>query len=299
MILFCFLEQRVAERTEGRVKLKFYPGGIMGNDQSVLRKMRIGQIHGGALSGGAVAKLYPGAITYSLPFFLGDNRDVMLAREVLDPAVEAGLRDAGYELLGIAEGGFAHLFSQNVVHGVSDLPGRKIWVPEGDRVARAAFETAEVSPVQLPVSDVYTGLQTGLLDTVAINPFGAIALQWHTKVKYMIDRPLLFLMGFMVVSEKSMRKITADDRTVLRSEVSDAFNRLDAINRKNNEDAKLVLADNGIESVEVTEAEYQGWRAIANQVIADLVADPEFPGNLVKSVQDSLEQHRGSGSSSG
>ena len=187
--------KEIAEQTDGRVKLKFFPGGVMGNDQSVMRKMRVGQLHGGALSGGALSLVYNGVQIYSLPFLFNNYDEVKHARKILDPAVTEGLAKKGFVVLGISEGGFAHLFSDKVIRDVDDLLGQKVWVPEQDKITRYTFETAGITPIPLPVSDVYTGLQTGLLDTVGINPAGAIALQWHTKVKHMIDRPLALFNG--------------------------------------------------------------------------------------------------------
>ncbi|MCU7941035.1 MAG: TRAP transporter substrate-binding protein DctP [gamma proteobacterium symbiont of Bathyaustriella thionipta] len=48
--------KEIKQKTNGRVKFKFYPGGVMGDDQAVLRKIRIGQLHGGALGGGSLIK---------------------------------------------------------------------------------------------------------------------------------------------------------------------------------------------------------------------------------------------------
>ena len=117
--------KEVKKKTEGRVKLKFYPGGVMGNDQSVLRKIRVGQLHGGALSGGALTHLYNGVQIYSLPFMFEDQEEIAIARQVLDPVVSAELKRKGLSVLGISEGGFAHLFSDKPVRTLSDLRGQK------------------------------------------------------------------------------------------------------------------------------------------------------------------------------
>ena len=57
----------IAQRTEGRVIFKFYPGGTMGNDKNVLRKIRAGQLQGGAITGGGLAEVYPDNQIYNLP----------------------------------------------------------------------------------------------------------------------------------------------------------------------------------------------------------------------------------------
>ena len=65
------------------------------------------------------------------------------------------------------------------VRSLDDLNNKKVWVPEGDEISYAGMEALDLSPVTLPLTDVLTGLQTGLLDVVATPPVGALVLQWH------------------------------------------------------------------------------------------------------------------------
>ena len=94
--------------------------------------------------------------------------------------------------------------SQTQLNTLDDLPQQKVWVPEGDPISQAAFKAVGVSPIPLPLVDVLTGLQTGLINTVGTSPVGAIALQWHTRIKHLTDIPLLYLYASLVVHEKAL-----------------------------------------------------------------------------------------------
>ncbi len=282
----------VKEKTEGRVKLKFFPGGVMGSDQSVLRKMRVGQLHGAAMPAAALAGFYNGAQIYGLPFLFKDYAEVRHVRPLLDADVEAGLAANGIVLLGISEGGFAYLMSNRPLHSSEDLQQQKVWIPEGDVISQSIFASAGVTPVSLPVSDVYTGLQTGLIDTVGINPTGAIALQWHTKVKSVTDEPLLFLMGTMVVSQRAFKKVNAADQQVVKAAVSAAFARLDKVNRSDDDKARKALEDSGVEFVALSDADRLQWQALAEQSLEDLASKAVYPVELLQQVQDSLAAYR-------
>ena len=87
--------------TEGRVKLRFYPGGVMGNENSVLRKIRVGQLQGGALTGGGLASLYPDSQIYSLPFLFLSYAEVAYVRERVDPILLEGLSSQWLRQYGI------------------------------------------------------------------------------------------------------------------------------------------------------------------------------------------------------
>ena len=110
----------IAERTGGRVKLKFYPGGVMGNDQTVLRKMRVGQLHGGAFSSGALGNVLPDVNLYSLPLMFRSYEEVHYVRERLDPELVTNLKAKGYVVVAFSNNGFAYFMSTHPIRAVSD-----------------------------------------------------------------------------------------------------------------------------------------------------------------------------------
>lgn len=282
----------VEKRTEGRVKLKFFPGGVMGSDKSVMRKMRVGQLHGGAISGGALAEHYSGAQIYSLPFLFRNYDEVRHVRELVDPAIKAGLEKKGFVVLGISEGGFAYLMSDKPIQTSDDLTEQKVWIPEGDVISLETFKSAGISPISLPVSDVYTGLQTGLIDTVGINPTGAIALQWHTKVKYLTNEPLLFIMGYMVVDKRAFKKVSSADQVVVKEAVAAAFGRLDALNRKDDEGAFQALQANGVSAVNLSDEDRQKWKKVSDAALDALAQQNVYPVELLQKIQAKLASYR-------
>ena len=157
----------VSRRTEGRVGIRYYTGGTMGSDQAVLRKMRIGQLQGGAILVGSLTDLVPSIEIYNLPLLFHDYSEVDAVRSAFDQRLLGMLEEKGLVAFGFVETGFVYLMSTRPVSSFADLAGRKIWMPEGDAISRAIADAAKLSPVPLAIADVLTGLQTGLVDTVA------------------------------------------------------------------------------------------------------------------------------------
>ncbi|MGA7749236.1 MAG: TRAP transporter substrate-binding protein DctP, partial [Gallionella sp.] len=155
--------EEIAQRTEGRVTIKFYPGGSMGSDRVVLRKIRAGQLQGGALTGGALAEIYPDVQIYNLPMLFHSYEELDYVRAHMDKEIAQGIEAHGFVTFGITDGGFAYLMSSSPLRLVDDLKNQKIWVPEGDDISRAMFETLGAPSLPLPLTDVLTGLQTGLI----------------------------------------------------------------------------------------------------------------------------------------
>ena len=130
-------------------------------------------------------------------------------RTRLDSKLRCGPRRGRISLASdFAGGGFALLMSNTRIEKFEDLKGKKVWIPEGDVISRQGMEALSLSPVTLPLTDVLTGLQTGLIDIVGMSPIGALVLQWHTKLKYISELPLLYTFGFMAIDKKAFYKLS-------------------------------------------------------------------------------------------
>jgi len=277
----------IEQRTSGRVQFKFYPGGVMGNDASVLRKMRIGQLHGGGIASGALASIYPDSQTYGLPMLFRSYDEVDYVRARMDEHLMKGLEQRGFVSFGIAESGFAYLMSSRPIRGVQDLEGVKAWVPEGDPISRTFFEAAGRAPIPLPVSDVLTGLQTGLIEAVGTPPIGAIALQWHTAVKYLTEIPVMYTYGFLLFDRRAFNRNGREDQKIMRTVLERGFMELNKQNRKDNDNAKQALRNQGITFVQPSPEESKHLRAIATNATKRL----QQTGIYSPAVLDSLVRH--------
>src|SRR5690606_30370815 len=104
-----------------------------------------------------------------------------------------------------------------------ELAQNKIWAPNDDPSAQAAAETFKFSPIPLSLGDVLTGLQTDLINTVTTSPVAAIALQWHTQIRYITDLPLAYFYALMIIEPKAFNKVSPDDQAIIRAEMRQAF----------------------------------------------------------------------------
>jgi TRAP-type transport system periplasmic protein len=101
----------VRDRTSGRVSLKFYGGGIQGNDKKVLRKIRIGQLQGGMFTSNGLEERYPDILIYGLPMLFNSEEEVAYVRQKMDVKLANGLEKAGFVSYGFAGGGFAYFMT--------------------------------------------------------------------------------------------------------------------------------------------------------------------------------------------
>ena len=153
MTLMRAASERIAKQTNNRVKLKFYPGGIMGNENSVIRKMKIGQLHGAALTSSALKRIDTDNYIYSLPLTFQSYDEMTHLRSKMDDEMIARLKKKGYIAFKIAGAGFSYILSKERISGVEDLKQQKVWIPPDDIMAQTMLDTAGVSPVSLPLTD--------------------------------------------------------------------------------------------------------------------------------------------------
>ncbi len=262
--------KEIATRTDNRVKIKFYPGGVMGNENAVLRKMRINQLQGAAVTGGALGRYYKDVDIYSMPFIFNSHKEVLYVRKKMDKLIIQGLEKGGLISFGIAESGFAYILSNSPVKEVAELRKQKAWIPD-TASARNAVKAFKFQPIPLPFSDVLAALQTSLVNTIAISPIASIALQWHTQVKYLTEMPLLYGWATLVISKKAMKKIKTADRKIITKILNRNFREIDLQNQKDNIAALAALKNQGITFVKPDSNQILEWKKLAQEGNSKLV----------------------------
>lgn len=282
----------IRKRTDGRVGLKIYTGGVQGSPDKVLRKIKIGQLHGGAFTPTDLQQEYADLNIYGLPFLFASEEEVNYVRERIDPKLAQGLEEAGFVSFGFASGGFAIILSNTPVRSHGDLKGRKVWVPEGDQISYEAMRALQLAPVTLPLTDVLTGLQTGLIDIVAMSPAGALVLQWHTKVKYLTPMPILYSMGLLAIQERAFERLEPADQAVVRDVMSGLYGKWDRENQQDAENALRALIRSGIEAVEPAPGEQKKLHELMNDNNRTMARAGLFSAELLEEVLQHIESYR-------
>lgn len=284
--------KEIKERTDGRVNVKLYVGGSQGNSEQVLRAIRTKRLHGGAFTPTDLQDRYADVNIYGLPFLFESAAEVDYVREQMDDTLLQGLEEAGFISFGFTNGGFAYLMSNEPVRGLDDLKGKRVWVPEGDTISYAAMDALELSPVTLPMTDVMTGLQTGLIDIIAFPPSGTLALQWHTRVKYVTEMPILFSMGLMVIDAKAFGRLPEQDQRIVREVMGAMYAEFSRREPEENRNAKEALLNSGVQSVMPDEGEVEKIRKVMEKTNRELGAKGMFSLKLYDEMVRHIEDYR-------
>jgi TRAP-type C4-dicarboxylate transport system substrate-binding protein len=286
----------IRRRTDGRVEFKFYPGGVMGSDSQVMRKIRVGQLHGGAFASGGFGERYAGLNVYGIPLLFRSFEEVDYVREHLDPVLAAGLESAGFVSFGFIEGGFAQIMANEPIRTIENMRRQKFWIPEGDPISFMVLEAMGLSPVVLPPTDVLTGLQTGLLDIVAASPIVALVLQWHTKMRYVTDLPIAYSVGVFAIDKPTFDRLAEEDRRIVSESMSRVMQELDGVAREDDREARSVLQQSGLEFVDVDQGDIADWRETIESLYPALRARSDIDPALFDRLLALLSEYRGKAS---
>lgn len=259
-------DKELSEKTQGRVKLKIYAGGAMGDENDIVRKMRIGQVHAAGFTGLGLGIINPSVRVLELPMLVSNYAEMDAVTKKIQPKLEKGFDEKGFVFLGWAETGFVNVFSNKPISSLKDMGGMKMWAWEGDQLVAEMYKAFKIVPIPLPITDVLTSLQTKMVEAVYTPPLGAIALQWFTAVKYMSDLKLADSTGGILMTKQSFSSLSPADQQILRETGRKYAAELVKQTRADNDKSYSTIAKAGIQTVKVDPEEVEKIRATSREV---------------------------------
>lgn len=279
--------ERWKKETGGAVELGIYPGGVLGDEPDMVRKMRVGQIHAAALTAVGLADIDQSVSALQIPMMLRSYEELDYVRESLRPRLEAALEEKGFVVLNWGDAGWVRFFASRPFSTPADLKAMKLFVWAGDSRWVDLWKAAGYNPVPLASTDILPGLQTGLINAFDTTPLVALAGQWFAQATHMLDLKWAPLVGATVISKRTWMKIPEEHRPVLHSVAREAGERLRAEIRPANEMAIMVMSRSGLTVHPVTPEIVEAWRRSAESIY------PRIRGAMVpESLFDEVQRLR-------
>ncbi len=285
-------DETIREQTNGEMGFKIYPGGVAGDEKDVLRKIRLGQLHSAGFTGVGLGEIYSEVRIFDSPFLFRNYDDVDFIQQKFFNKFAKGFEQNGFVLLGWADVGFVYVYTNSPVKTLDDMKGVKMWMWEGDPVAEATFKSFGINPIPLSVIDVMTALQTGMVNGVYVSPLAIIALQWFTKIKYMMELPLADAAGAVLISKKMFDKISGSYQQILLSKAKKYFEKLMKLSREDNARSIETLKHNGIQIITSPSQDQLKLFYEKGKEARRMMAGKLYPLELVEEVEQALFEYR-------
>ena len=260
-----------AEKTDQRVTVKYYPGGQQGDERDFVRKIRLGQLDGAAVTSMGLAMIDSSILVLQLPMLFANEDEVDYVAGKMWPYFQKKFEKQGFRLGERGEVGWIYFFSKNKVRTMDDLRAQKLWTMAEADLAGNILGKLKLSGVPLGVAEVDAALTSGRINATFSSPLGAIALQWYTKLNFMTSMPITFAIGATVYSLEAQKRISVADQKEIEALSRRNQKKARSVIRKANEDAKKTLAKKGIVTVEPAKEMVDEMTAAAAGVQAEML----------------------------
>ncbi len=291
MQIFKEMNDELLQKTGGKVGFKMFSGFVLGDEEDVLRKLRVGLVHAAVFTATALTDMDPTLRAMQVPFLFHNYGEVDYVMGKMEPDFRKNFLQCGYEILGWPELGFLYFMSTSPIAGLEDLKGKKVWAKANMPMSQALIDRADVSTVAIGIPDVLVALQTHLLDVVYNSPYYALVTQWNTQIKYFTDLPLSYIGGALLIDKKVMAKIPEPLCQTMREVCAKHLKRLNEKTRQDNDEAIQVILKRGVQKVTPNAAQVKGFIDLRDKAMASL--DPKFlPPDAVARVKSALAEYR-------
>ena len=254
------LRKELKEVTNGQVNLKMYDGGVAGDEMTVVRKMRVGQLDGALLTSTGLGALVPQVLVLQAPGLITSYPALDDVREKLGPDLVALFDKAGYELISWGDSGQVRIFSKHKIQHPNDLRNVRPWVWRGSPTMKAFIEAAGANGVTMGLPEVFSALQTGMVDTVIASSIGVLAFQWHTKLATMTKPGGGIVVGAYVIKKDRLAALPKAAQDHIRQSAKDHAQAFREGGRRLDKEASEALASR-LKSVNIWRNK-EAWEAV-------------------------------------
>ena len=279
------------EISNGKIRLKIYPGGVVGNEEDMIRKIRIGQLQGAVLTGIGINKISPETLVLSLPMFIHSEDELDKVFTNYGNELQKGVYNAGFQLVSWQKAGWLKFFSKKRVQSPNDLLDLKIGIPTGEPEIKSMMQNMGYNVIPINTSEIMNGLQTGMIDTVFQPPVMAASLQWFAIADNMCDLNLSPLIGGFVISNKVWKRIPKDLHEPFMESVAKISKSFKSSVVEMELDAINVMKQNGLNINMVSNKDRLSWNSFVVKSYDGIVGN-QVPEPLFISIRDYLESIR-------
>jgi TRAP-type transport system periplasmic protein len=291
MQIFNEMNTELIKETGGKVGFKMFAGFVLGDEEDVLRKLRIGMVHAAAFTASALTDVNPDLRAFLVPFLFDNYQEVDYIMGKFDPDLKRGFGERGMDVLGWPELGFLYFMSTTPIASLNDVKGKKVWGKSNAPMLQAIMEKVGVSTVAISAPDVLMALQTNLIEVVYNSPYYALITQWYTQIKYLTDAPISYVGGVLVVDKKFFAKIPGPLQETARKVCARYLQRLSEQTRKDNADALEIIYKRGVKKITLDVTQLKGFKDLSDNAMADL-GPKQFPMATYKKIQTELAEYR-------
>jgi TRAP-type C4-dicarboxylate transport system substrate-binding protein len=222
------IDRDIQDATGGEVSMKWYLGGIAGDELEALERVRRGQLDGVA---GALFcdRLAPSIRVGHIVGLFQSRAEWRYVMSRLLKTLDGEFAKSGFVNLGIGTFGNVLLFSRRPIASMSDLRRDPIWSYDLDEITSSMLHTMGIKIVPAPVDRALKAWDDNRVDGFVSVPAAALAFQWSSRARYFSDLPIGELPGCFVIATRAFDALPLAAREKLQEAVAKFTYRFDAL----------------------------------------------------------------------
>jgi TRAP-type transport system periplasmic protein len=275
----------------GKIDMKIYPGGIVGNEPDMIRKMRIGQLQAAIFTGMGMSYIAPDVFAMSLAFMVRNDKELDYLMMKSTPYFEKLIAKKGFSVLVWSKAGWINFFSTKPVVYPKDLKPLKLSVAEGDAELLQAWRVMNYNAIPLATNDIMTGLQNGMIEAIYAPPLVAASFQWFGIANHMCAIKIAPLIGGIVINNKTWEEIPADIRPKLVKSAKQIVDNLYVETNALEKSAIDTMIKHGLKIHEVPPEGERLWRKEAVKSY-EVYVGKTFSRELFEKLQGYIKEYR-------
>ena len=284
--------------SNGRVTLKIYPGGVVGDEGEMISKIRLGTIQAAAVTTMGLSEVDRGVQALCIPMLYRSDAELDYVRAKLAPKLEARMAEKGFIVLNWGEAGWVYFFTKTPVVRPDDLKKLKMFSWAGDDTTLDLWKNAGFTVVQLASTDIMPGLQTGMINAFATTPVAALSFQWYSLAPNMTKMRWAPLVGATILDKRAWERIPADVQDAVKIAARKAGEKIQADVRKGEGEAVKAMKEHKLNVVSVPANVEAEWRSTATNVYPKLVG-PFVPADMFEEAKKLVGEFRAKGGAGG
>lgn len=258
------IAEAIARRSAGRARAQIY-AGVVGDEPTIVRKMRIGQLQGAVLTSTGLALISREPMALQQPMVFDSYAELDAVRDQLEPELNRALEAEGFKVLAWGDAGWLHFFSKRPVVSPDDIRGLKTWMWAHDPTGLEVFKLMGFSPVVLSSIDLLPSLQTNMIEAFPSTAMAALALQAHAQAPHMLAVRWAPVIGATVLTTAAWQNLPVAERDALAADCRAIGARLRAEVRRQTEQAIAAMRAQGLQVHHPNAAQMQAWHELATR----------------------------------
>ncbi len=285
--LFAQSAEEFAKRANARLgdkaEVQVFGSSQLGKDRELLQKLKLGQVHF-ALPSSVMSSVADEFGVFEMPYIIKDRVHMNMVEDaLLDSVLQPAAKSKGYRILALWENGFRHITNnERPINTPADLNGLKLRTPKGAWRVKM-FKSYGANPTPMAFSEVFTALQTGVIDGQE-NPYAQIhSAKFQEVQSYLSITGHVYTPAYVLTSDKHFGDLPADVQAILEATARETQSFVYALAARLE---TALLADLKAGGMKINEADKQAFIEVSTPIYDEYSNSVDGGAELIKTVMD-------------